>query len=206
MMHAIGRRFSMVLLLVLGALAAGCASTSLKDAWFDGSYAGGPFRKWLVVSVDGDITARRTFEDVMVARLAARGVVALPGYRDLPPGKATEKQLDAAVATSAADALMMVHLRRVQTRTQVSTAIVPGPAFPGFGWYGVYGNWYAVPQVSQYDVATVETTVYQVSGRKLVWSGITETFDPTTVAREAPQFSEVVLDALAQRGIVPPRR
>jgi hypothetical protein len=201
------RPFRPMLLLALAcAHVAGCVSTTLQDAWSDPSYTRGAFKKWLVVGVGAgdDVAARRTFEDVMVARLKARGVDALPSYLYLPEGRATEAQLDSAVTVSGADGMMLVHLRRVQTRTQVSTAMVPGPAYPGFGWYGVYGGWYAVPQVTQYDVATVETTVYEVYGKRLIWSGVTQTFDPRSVAQEAPQFSDVVLGALAQRGIVPP--
>ncbi|HEV8503343.1 MAG TPA: hypothetical protein VGR63_17360 [Casimicrobiaceae bacterium] len=190
-------------LVVAALLLAACASTTLKDSWADPSYARGTFKKWIVVGVGGGTVSERTFEDVMVSKLRARGVDALPGYRFLPEGRASEAQLDGAVTASGADALMMVHLRRVQTRTQVTTAMVPGPAYGGFGWYGVYGGWYAVPEVRQYDIATVETTVYEVYGKKLVWSGVTETFDPRSVAQEAPQFCDVVLGALAARAMVP---
>jgi len=189
--------------LMLVMLVAGCASTTLRDSWSDASYAGSPFRKWIVVGVGGDTVAKRTFEDIMVAKIRARGVDAVPGYQYLPQGRANESQLDGAVAAAGADALMMVHLRRVQTRTEVTQAMVPGPRYPGFGWYGVYGGWYAVPEVRQYDIATVETTVYAVAGKKLVWSGVTETFDPRSVAQEAPGFSDVILGALAQRRMVP---
>ena len=184
-------------------LVAGCASTTLRDSWADASYTRGPFKKWLVVGVGTDSTAKRTFEDIMVAKIRARGVDAVPGYQYLPQGRANESQLDGAVASAGADALMMVHLRRVQTRTEVTQAMVPGPRYPGFGWYGVYGGWYAVPEVRQYDIATVETTVYAVAGKKLVWSGVTETFDPRSVAQEAPGFSDVILGALAQHRMVP---
>jgi hypothetical protein len=201
-----GLRRVVLLVVMLSAFLAGCASTTLRDSWSDPSYAQGPFKKWIVVGVGGDTVAKRTFEDIMVSRLRARGVEALPGYRYLPEGRASEPELNAAVATSGADGMMMVHLRRVQTRTQVTQAMVPGPMYPGFGWYGVYGGWYSVPEIRQYDIATVETTVYAVNGKKLVWSGVTETFDPRSVAKEAPQFCEVVLDALAQHGIVPPAK
>ncbi len=202
-MRATSLRPMVMFAVMLAALVAGCASTTLRDSWSDPSFTAGPFRKWIVVGVGGDTVAKRSFEDIMVARLRARGVDALPGYRYLPEARASESQLDGAVASAGADGLMMVHLRRVQSRTQVTNVMVPGPAYPGFGWYGVYGGWYSVPEIRQYDVATVETTVYEVAGKKLVWSGITETFDPRSVAQEAPQFSELILDALAKRGIVP---
>jgi hypothetical protein len=200
------RAFAFAAAVVATALVAGCASTTLRDSWADASYTRGPFKKWLVVGVGGESTAKRTFEDIMVAKLRARGVEALPGYDYLPPGRANESQLDGGVARSGADALMLVHLKRVQTRTEVTQTMVPGPAYPGFGWYGVYGGWYAVPQVTQYDIATVETTVYEVYGKKLVWSGVTDTFDPRSVAQEAPGFCDVVLGALSQHAMVPPAK
>ena len=46
----------MRLLLLAAALAlAGCASTSIRSAWFDASYSGGAFRRILVVGVHGSL-------------------------------------------------------------------------------------------------------------------------------------------------------
>lgn len=193
------------LLLATTMFVAACATTTLKDSWSDPAYTGGAFKKWFVVGVGGNAVARRTLEDAMVARLRARGVVAVPGYQFLPDGQAGEAQLDGAVAVSGADGLMLVRLRGVQTRTQVTTAMVPGPMY-GFGYYGMYSGWYAVPEVSQYQIATVETSVFQVYQKKLVWTGVTETFDPSSVAQEAPGFSDVILGSLQQRGLVPPAK
>ena len=202
MFTSVQRRHLVTLLLFASALVAGCASTRLTDSWSDPGFTGGPFRKWLVVAVGGNTVSTRTLEDVMVGKLRARGVDAIQGYQFLPSGRASEQQLDGAVVASGAQALMMVHLRRVETRTQVTTAIVPVGG-PGFGWGGVYSGWVSVPDVQQYQVATVETTVYQVAQRRLVWSGVTQTFDPSSIAAEAPGFSEVILGELAQRGLVP---
>jgi hypothetical protein len=202
MFPALQRRHLITLLLIASALASGCASTRLTDSWFDPGFTGGPFRKWLVVAVGGNTVATRVLEDAMVAKLKARGVDAVQGYQFLPSGRASEQQLDGAVVASGAQALMLVHLRRVETRTQVTTAVVPVGG-PGFGWGGVYGGWMSVPDVQQYQVATVETTVYQVAQRRLVWSGVTQTFDPSSISAEAPGFSELILGELAQRGLVP---
>ena len=196
------RRYLISLLLFASALVAGCASTRLTDSWSDPGFTGGPFKKWIVVAVGGNTVATRTLEDVMVGRLKAHGVDAVQGYQFLSSGRASEQQLDGAVVASGAQALMLVHLRRVETRTQVTTAVVPVGG-RGFGWGGVYGGWVSVPDVQQYQVATVETTVYQVAQRRLVWSGVTQTFDPSSIATEAPGFSEIILGELAQHGLVP---
>lgn len=197
------RHYRLAAALAVAVLMSACASTTLTDSWSDPAYTRGPFQKWLVVGVGGGAVATRTLEDVLSGKLRARGVEAVQGYRYLPDGEASEVQLDGAVAAAGAQALMLVHLRRVETKTQVSPALVPGPMYAGYGWYGVYGGWYSVPQISQYQVATVETTVYQVSEKKLVWSGVTQTFDPRSMATEAPGFADVILNALAQRALVP---
>ena len=62
-----------------------------------------------------------------------------------------------------------------------------GPPFgPGFGWYGLYTSWSPVTEVHQYDIATIETTLFAADGKRVLWSGMTETYEPTSVARDAP--------------------
>jgi len=76
------------LALVAGALIlAGCASTTLQSVWRDPAYAGGPFKRVFVVGLSAkDGTARRVLEDVMVAKLKAGGVDAVPGWQYLADG------------------------------------------------------------------------------------------------------------------------
>ena len=180
---------------------AACASTTIRDTWYDPAYRGGPFRKLLVLGVSNNISERRTFEDIMAARLAVTGIEAIPAYRYLPEGgKAAEPALDAAVRASGADGLLMSRVRGIDRRTSVYTSMAP---MPGFGWYGVYSHWYPVTEVHQYDIATVETSLFAADGKRVVWSGMTETYEPTSVAKDAPGFADVIVKALQQRGLVP---
>ena len=65
--------------LVVLAVAAGCASTTLQSEWRDPAYTGGPFRKIFVIGLSArDVTARRIFEDVMVSKINGVGVQAIP--------------------------------------------------------------------------------------------------------------------------------
>ena len=154
-----------------------------------------------MLGVSNNISERRTFEDIMAARLAATGIEAIPAYRYLPEsGKADEAALDAAVRASGADGLLMSRVRGIDRRTSVYTSMAPMPAF---GWYGVYSGWYPVTEVHQYDIATVETSLFAADGKRVVWSGMTETYEPTSVAKDAPGFADVIVKALQQRGLVP---
>jgi hypothetical protein len=188
---------------------ASCASTTLQSAWYDTSYQGGPFKRILVVGVGANLTDRRVFEDIFAQKLTSAGTPAIPGYQFLPDdARANEPGWNAGVAKSGADALLLVRVLGVDTKTQVSTTMVPGPLY--YGPY--YGGWWgpsmvAVPQITQYDVANVETHLFDVKTRRVIWAGTTQTFNPTTVAKETPGFAGLIIGQLAQRGLIaaPPK-
>ena len=199
------RKLASALFASAALLVAACASTSLRTAWYDTTYQGGAFKRVLVVGVGTNIANRRVFEDIFSQRLSATGTQGVPGYQFLPDeARANEPAWNAGVARSGADGLLVVRLLGVDTKTQVSTTMVPGPGF--YGPY--YGGWWgpamvAVPEVTQYDIATVETSLFEVRTRQVVWAGTTETFNPSTVAQETPGFAELIIKQLAARGLVP---
>lgn len=192
-------------------LLAACASTTLQSTWVDPAYTGGPVRKVFVMGLAArNTTARRVFEDIMVAKLQAAGVQAVPAYQFVPAdGEVPEPVLEAAVAKSGADAMMMTRLLGIETQTSVSTVMVPGPVMgpmygPGWGpgWWGAYNAWYAVPQVTQYQIAIAETTLYDTGTKRLVWTATSRTFNPQSVQQEAPGLADAVIGALQARGLI----
>lgn len=185
---------------------AGCASTSIRSAWFDPSYKGGPFKRILVAGIGGSLADRRVFEDIFTQKLKVAGVDGVAGYVvAADDARGSEASWTAAVEKSGADGLLLIQVLSVDTRTQVSTVIVPASPW-GFG---PYGGWWgspamvAVPDVRQYDVATVESRLFDVKSKRLVWAGTTETINPSSVAKEAPGFAELIIEQLAARGLVP---
>lgn len=187
------------LVLVAGALIlASCVSTTLQSTWRDPSYTGGPYRRVFVVGLSArDITARRVLEDVLVAKLKAGGVDAVPGWQFLADAPMDEAAFSAAVARSGADAMLMVRLIGVETQTTIWP-----PMGPRVGWYGAYSGWYAYPDVTQSQIAVVETTLFDVKSRRVVWSGTSETLNPTSMVKDAPTFADVILGALHKDGLL----
>jgi hypothetical protein len=59
-----------------------------------------------------------------------------------------------------------------------------------------------VPEVSQYDLAIVETNLFDVKTRRVIWAGTTQTYNPTTVAKETPGFADLIIGQLAARGLI----
>jgi hypothetical protein len=186
---------------------AGCVSTTIRDSWSDPQWNGPPFRRVLVLGVSRDMPERRVFEDILSRRLAATGAEGIPAWRYLADGgRVPEPELDQAVRESGADALLMSRIRSVDRRTSVQTYMVPaGPGFGyGPGWYPWYSGWYPTTEVRQYDIAVVETSVFDTRTKRVVWTGVTETYEPTSVASDAPGFSDVIVKALQARGVLPP--
>ncbi len=188
---------------------AGCASTSIQAAWYDTSYTGGPFRKIVVVGIHNNIANRRVFEDIFAQKLNAAGVQGVPGYLVLPnDANLDEPTASAAILKAGADGLLTVRLLSVDTKTRVSTTMMPAGGLygPGMRWGG-YGGWWgpsmvAVPEVTQYDVANVDTNLWNVNTKRVVWAATTDTFNPRSVATETPGFADLIIGQLRARGLV----
>jgi hypothetical protein len=197
------RLFQVVVSAVVAMLLSACASTTLQSAWFDTNYKGGAFREILVVGVGANIADRRVFEDIFSQKLTAAGTPGIPGYQFLADdARANEPGWNAGIAQSGADGLLLVRVLGIDTKTRVSTTMVPGPAY-----YGPYGGWWgpsmvAVPEVSQYDLANVETNLFDVKTKRVVWAGTTQTYNPTTVAKETAGFADLIIGQLAARGLI----
>ena len=186
-------------------LLAGCASTTLHSTWTDPGYKGGAFKRIFAIGLSArDVTARRVLEDVLVAKLRAGGVDAVPAWQFLASdGPAGEAALAAAVSASGADGVLMARLLGVETQTTVWPTMAPGPRF---GWYGFYSGWYAHPQVTQTQTAVVETTLFDVRSQRIVWSATSETLNPSNVQTDAPGFADVILASLRKEGLLPAAR
>jgi hypothetical protein len=187
---------------------AGCASTTLQSEWRDPAYNAGPFKKIFVIGLSArDVTARRVFEDVMVSKLMAAGVQAIPEWQYVKgEGQVPESAMSAAVDSAGADAVLMARLVAIDKQIQVNPVVIPGPG-PGFGWYGPYAGWYsgwyAYPSVTQYDVVYVETTLFDQKTKRLVWSATSKTVDPASVQQEAPAFADTIIAAMQKAGVLP---
>jgi len=200
-----------VVVTLLGLLLVACAApTSLRSAWYDSSFTGGPMKRILVVGVTGNFTDRRVFDDLFAKALNDAGLQGIPGYQYLDVMTASAEAFDAAVAKSGADGLLLVRLLGVDTRTQVTTTMVPartGPVGPRGAWGPTWGPvWYTVPDIRQFQVANVEATLFETKDHQPIWSATTETMNPSSVAAETPGFAKLIIGQLAARGLIAPTK
>jgi hypothetical protein len=205
------RKFaSMFSLPVVALLLAACQTTSIQSAWFDPNFSGGPMKKIAVVAAGTNLSNRRVFEDVFAEKLRAAGVDGVAGWTVIADeARAAEAPFTAAVTKTGAQGMLVVRLLGVDTRTQVSTTMVPtsamwGGSRWGSGWGGgAFGpSMVPVSEIQQYELAMVETTLYDVATGRVVWAATTQTLNPSSVQREAPGFADVIIGQLSARGLI----
>src|SRR4051794_8885475 len=171
-------------LLVLAALGClvllgqGCSSATITNTWRDPGFAGPiQFRKVVAIAIHPDSTVRRVAEDEMA--------------RQLPPGKGVaaytilsedERQdmnaMKAKLQAAGIDGAVTMQL----LGKRAETTYVPGS--PSYGFYDYYGGarYAGSPGYVVTDtIATIETRIYSVNEGKLIWSGTSETFNPSNI-------------------------
>jgi hypothetical protein len=205
-------RFPCALLLFAAAvLVAGCATTNPNQSstWRDPAYAGPGFRKVFVVGLSSrDLTDQRGFEDLLVATLQRAGVTAVPGWQYVPTDREPDQAvMRAAVARSGADAVLLARLSGFATESDVvavGAPVVAGGVYGGM-YGGMYGGWYQPTVVASYQVATIYTTLFDVRTASPVWTFNAPTYNPTTLAQDAPRYANDVVGQLAANGLLAPR-
>jgi hypothetical protein len=179
---------------------AACASTSLVNQWKDPEYAGHAFRRILVLGVTKQASTRRTFEDEFVSQLKAAGVDAVQSYTVLPEdGQVEEAKLVKAVETVGADGVITARLVKAEQKTQITPGYYqPVPTVGFYGWYSsAWMGVYEPPMVYQYDVYTSETSLYDQSGGKVVWSGTAQTSAPgSDLRKEIAAYARIMIKAM----------
>lgn len=151
----------------------------------------------MVLGISKSDTIRRVFEDTFSQQLEAAGVKAMPSHTQIPPGDASAKP-GHVITSSGADALLATRVQRVEQRINVTPS---GPGFGGFcGWYGA--AWASTPDVTQYDVVSLEATVWDVRTQKVIWTVTTEGVGTGNIPKAVQDLASTRIPKLKSDGII----
>jgi hypothetical protein len=186
--------------IVLGActvaLLLGCSTVSVNSQWRDHSFAGPPLSNVLVVGITRSDTMKRVFEDVFSQELLAAGIRAERSYARLPQG-ATSLNLNDLKATGI-DGVLTTRVERIEQKINVTPS---GPSYGGFyGWYG--SAWASTPDVNQYEVVTLETSVWDVKSEKLVWTVTTQGVRTNDLTQATKDLASTLIPKLKGDGVL----
>lgn len=177
----------------------GCAGTQLVDTWKDPETGPLKFKKTAVLIIDPSQTWRRIGEDEIVRRLPAGSAV--PGYRLFPePEPGDFNQVSGRLRESGFDGAIVVRVLGVEARVNWITGY-PALVRP-YRTYAFRGPFFYDPGYYRTDqTVRVETSIYALETNRLVWSGVTETFNPSTPSALAAGIAETVIQDLKKQGL-----
>src|SRR6266481_6899255 len=176
----------------------------LVMSWKNPSYVTDKkFQRVLALGLSDKTEIRADFEDALAAQLAATGVEAIPGNIILLRPEGTQFDLNylrTQIRENKIDAVVVSRLIKVEnTITYIPGGpyMVPYPYYNSFyGYYGaVYPVVYAPDYLKKEKKVRIETNFYVVSSQEgeLVWTGITDTFNPSKPHKAINELVKLVV-------------
>ena len=193
-----------------GVAACSGTKTTIPMTWRNPGYEGMTFKKLLVIGVGESDGARRLFEDEFAEALSSEGASAQASWVLLPQTtQLTEEQIAATVATGGFDGVLVTRLLSVdktQEYVRGHSYTVP-PPYRGYGYYRYYGASYAVVHEPGYfktnTTFRLETNLYAVRNGGLVWSGQSDTLNPSSLKDVIDSATHAVAKKLRDEGLIP---
>jgi hypothetical protein len=187
----------------LAVLGTGCATTTLMSSWREPKFSGPPLKKLMVMAITRQATPRRVFEDTFAASLIQEGVQAVASYTYLPQDGPPERELVVkAVHDAGVDGVIVTRLlgRERQVRRDSQLEMVPMRSLHtglGQAWVTVYE-----PREIEIIRVIAETSIYRASDAALLWTGITDSADPTNWQTATKSFARETLASMKKEGIL----
>lgn len=197
---------------LLAVIAVGCATgPKVVSAWRDPAYQGPAFKKVAVVGLTDRDTTRRVFESVFAQKLRDQGVAALASYEANPTHeKLPREEVERIIKENGIEAIITARVvdRKQETQVTPSTTVMsPYPAYYGnyYGYYDYsYGFYHDPGYVYSYEIVSIETNVYETKTFNIVWTGLSETTDPSNIEKESSGLAAGIIAELIATGLIAP--
>jgi hypothetical protein len=189
--------------LALALLAAsGCSSgTKISRAWSDPTLEKDRYGKVMVLVVAASHARRETAEDRVYKTLTQDGVDVVRSYDSLPDHAIADRErLRETVAASGADALLAIKVTGVNQDSIVQQGREQWvPTDANIDYYGYVTQSYELarkPEVYESLVVSIETTLWDVASRKMVWAVQSDSrsrSETPTTAQLTDDYADVVV-------------
>jgi len=207
----LGLRVLAVATLIAGCFAFG-KSSHVVMSWRNPNAPANQFRRVLALGLSEKTAIRADFEDALAAQLETMGRQAIPGNTILlrPEGtQLTLNYLRTQVRDNQIEAVVVSRLIKVEKKLTYipgSPSFVPYPYYGTF--YGYYGSVYPIVYSPDYlreeKKVRIETNLYLLfeGDGVLVWTGITDTFDPTDVDKAIGKLVKLLVKQMRSDGVL----
>jgi len=217
MLHEFRNRnlLSLAAVVALAITAAACQPTTTLEQGWTTPHANQPrMTKVVTVFSSDSVALRRSGEDQLARQLAARGVVATPGYAVMSDaeahvlasniGKQNPRELEPITSRLREMGYDGVVTMQIVDREQ-NLEYAPGTYYGGWGYPGYWGYWdsaYYWPGYAYTEMTyRLETNAYSLRNNQLVWAGLVRSIDPNNARELIDETSHVVAGELTKRGL-----
>ena len=183
-------------------LLAACANTKVVEHWADPDF-NAKLKNIMVLSLNQSDKSRRLFENSFLDALKQRKIQSLASYTLLPSNEDLDKEkVKAAITGSDIDAVLVLRSVKITKEGRYVRAQSSGTRYNSFYAYvGEYRPTYSAYTTDD-TLVHMETNLYAVDGEKLIWTGKTETFNPSDVNAYLVDLTKTVLDKIDKTGFI----
>jgi len=211
------KSIKVLIALSIGACMMACSpSTRITGSWVDPSAQGkvSSGKTLFIANITRNLEARTKLENALAVQANARNIKAVKSsdyfspdfYQKLP----SEQQMISKIKGSGANLILTVSLINKESETRY----VPGAGgyspYSRFGWYGGFYSYYSFWGPRFYDPGYyvtdktyfLETNLYDLSTRKLIWSAQSETVNPGSLDNFVDTYPKVLMAQLMKDGVL----
>ena len=205
-----------IILLGSGMILSCSPITRITGSWVEPSSKGKVLdgQTIFISSLTKNIKVRTELENGFTALLAMNNVKTVKGndyfnpefYKKIP----TEQVLRNQIVNSGANYIMTISMINKDSETRYVPGTRGYAPYPYYRWYGgfysYYNYWYPMFYEPGYYVTDrtyfMETNLYDLQGRKLIWSAQSETVNPGSIDNFVRTYPKVLVDQLVKDGLL----
>lgn len=206
---------------------AGCDTAKVTDVWVAPDVTKLHFNKVLAIAAIQEDGLRRVFEDALCTAMPK--VQAIPSYQFIPAADIKDvAKVTGELKAAKFDGVVVLRILGDRKETNVTTTMdypgygygVPYGAYGGYGYpsayrsfSGYYGGYAMGPYgyggsstttVTHDQIFSVEATIYEFPGEKLVWTGVTESTSPGDIPKLVQDVAAAVRKELLKTKLIDP--
>ena len=206
------RVFLLIVVVVVYGLLGSARSSRVVMSWRNPNAPTKQFHRVLALGLSEKTGIRADFEDALATQLGETGRQGIPGNTILLRPEGTQLSLDYLRTQVQDNQIEAVVVSRLIKAEKKITYIPGGPAFAPYPYYGTFYGYYGTvyPMVYTPDYlreekkVRIETSLYLISDRDgvLVWTGITDTFDPNDVHKAIDKLVRLLVKQMQSDGVL----
>jgi hypothetical protein len=203
----------LILVFSLSIITVACSTTTqLRKTWSDPSLSQNPvapFNKVLIMATPRDEANRIVAEDKLVSLM--KSGTAIPSYKYVTPADTSTRELVERLVKDGFDGAITL---RVKAAVRTKTVSDPGTSYSSFVSYGPYGYSYGTSYTvgggeenSHVDMNSpmdyiIETNIYSLERKMLLWSGVTASLSPNKVEAALTGIFNTIRKELEKKGFI----